>query len=86
MKERTTVRLARTWWLLTIGLLVSSVVLALLSRDQERPDLFSTAALIGMIGFATVGALVASRYPRNPIGWLFLAIAFGVVLVGFRES
>jgi signal transduction histidine kinase len=86
MKERTSVRLARAWWLLTMGLLVSTVVLGFLSRDQERPDVFSTAALIGMTGFATVGALVASRYPRNPIGWLFLAIAFGVVLVGFRET
>jgi signal transduction histidine kinase len=86
VKQRTTVALARAWWLLTMGLLVGSVVLGFLSRDEEPPDWFSTAALIGMIGFATVGALVASRYPRNPIGWLFSAIAFGVVLVGFRET
>lgn len=86
MKERTTVRLARAWWLLTIGLLVFTVVLGFLSHGVERPDWFSTAVLIGMTGFATVGALIASRHPRNPIGWLFSAIAFGVVLVGFRES
>jgi signal transduction histidine kinase len=69
-----------------MGLLVLSVVLGLLSRREEPPDWFSTAVLIGMTGFATVGALVASRHPRNPIGWLFSAIAFGVVLVGFRET
>ena len=86
MKERTTVRLARAWWLLTMGLLVLTVVLGILSSGEEPADWFSTAVLIGMTGFATVGALVASRHPRNPIGWLFSAIAFGVVLVGFRET
>ena len=86
MKERTTVRLARAWWLLTMGLLVLTVVLGILSSGEEPADWFSNAVLIGMTGFATVGALVASRHPRNPIGWLFSAIAFGVVLVGFRET
>jgi signal transduction histidine kinase len=86
MKERTAVRLARAWWLLTMGLLVLTVVLGILTSGEEPADWFSTAVLIGMTGFATVGALVASRYPRNPIGWLFSAIAFGVVLVGFRET
>ena len=28
-----------------------------------------------MTPFAAVGALVANRQPRNPIGWLLLAIA-----------
>jgi signal transduction histidine kinase len=86
MKERTTVRLARACWLLTMALLVSTVVLGFLIRREEPLDWFSNAALIGMPWFATVVALVASRYPRNPIGWLFSAIAFGVVLVGFRET
>jgi signal transduction histidine kinase len=69
-----------------MGFLISTVVLGFLIRREEPLDWFSNAALIGMTGFATVGALVASRYPRNPIGWLFSAIAFGVVLVGFRET
>jgi hypothetical protein len=69
MKERTTVRLVRAWWVLTMGLLACTVVLGFMIRREEPLDWFSNAALIGMTGFATVGALVASRYPRNPIGW-----------------
>src|SRR5215213_4339328 len=32
------------------------------------------------VGYSTVGAIVASRLPHSPIGWLFCAIAlcFGV--------
>jgi signal transduction histidine kinase len=86
MKERTTRRLARGWWLLTVVLLVLTVVLGFLGNGVEQQDVFSTIGLIGMTGFATVGALIASRHPRNPIGWLFSAIAFGIVLVGFREN
>ncbi len=30
-----------------------------------------------LLSFASVGALVASRLPRNPIGWLLLGAALG---------
>jgi len=30
-----------------------------------------------MFAYSTVGALVAARRPRNPIGWLFAAVALG---------
>ena len=86
MSQRTTVRLARAWWLLTLGLLVLTIVLSFLTSGQERGDWFSAAILIPMVGLASVGELIASRHPRNPIGWLFSGIAFGIVLVGFREG
>jgi signal transduction histidine kinase len=87
MKERTAVWLARGWWVLTMGLLVVTLALGSLSHGETQPDWFSTVALlIGTTTFATVGALIASRLPRNPIGWLFSGIAFGVILVGFREN
>jgi signal transduction histidine kinase len=86
MNERTTVRLARAWWLLTMGLLVLTIVLSFLTSDQQRGDWVSAAILIPMVGLASVGGLIASRHPRNPIGWLFSGIAFGMVLYGFREG
>ena len=86
MKVRTSVWLARAWWILTMGLLLLTVVLGFLVSGEEPGDWFSAAILIPMIGCASVGALIASRHPRNPIGWLFSAIAFGIVLLGFREN
>jgi len=39
-----------------------------------------------LLSFASVGALVASRLPRNPIGWLLLGAALGYVLGGIASS
>ena len=38
------------------------------------------------MAFATMGALVAGHVPRNPLGWLFLAIALGVAVGGAAEN
>ncbi|MGH2790304.1 MAG: hypothetical protein ACRDJ0_04900 [Actinomycetota bacterium] len=35
---------------------------------------------IEAVTYATVGALVASRHPKNPIGWLFCALGFVIAL------
>ncbi len=39
-----------------------------------------------LLSFASVGALVASRLPRNPIGWMLLGAALGYVLGGIASS
>ena len=53
-------------------LIVASVPLSALAHQLTFGGV---GQLLLMIPFAAVGALVASRQPRNPIGWLLLAIA-----------
>jgi hypothetical protein len=45
-------------------------------------------ALVGaiVIGFAGVGALIASRHPANPIGWLFCGIAVAGSLMSLSRG
>ena len=42
-----------------------------------------TILAVGMIvGYAGVGALVASREPANPIGWIMMAMGLGFLATG----
>ena len=64
---------SRLAWLapvLTAGLVAAMLVLSWRSND---PD--GAAVLFGLTftAYAVVGALIATRHPRNPVGWLFCA-------------
>ena len=63
-------------------LLILALGLILWSPDA---GFFLTFALIAAL-FAVVGALVASRRPRNPIGWLFLAFAVVAAFVASADQ
>jgi hypothetical protein len=61
--------------ILALGVAVAPSALA----DGVLPFLSYTAFVLA---FATVGALVASRRPRNPIGWLLLLAGLSYVVGG----
>jgi hypothetical protein len=54
--------------------MLSLAVMIPLSVVSRQPGDGLVAVLIG-VPYACVGAVVARRQPRNPLGWLFLAIA-----------
>jgi hypothetical protein len=64
--------LAWPLWTLVVAIVALGFLLWPVSEVALIPLVLSTA-----LPFATAGAFVASRRPRNPIGWLF--IAFGAV-------
>lgn len=65
---------ARLAWLVPVVTLVIVAVMLPLTWQTAEHDgaefFFGTA----FVAYAVVGALIASRHPRNPVGWLFAAL------------
>ncbi len=62
------------WGLFGLFVAIAAVGIFLLLIGRPAEDAF----FLSVVGYALAGALVASRLPRNPIGWMLLAI--GIVL------
>ena len=79
-------RLAAAAWLTTLALLLATGVVVGLGTDPDVASLLD-ALLFGAVmqGMATLGALIARREPRNPIGWIFCAVP-GLVAVAIAAG
>jgi hypothetical protein len=83
--------LAWALWALAVLGLAAVPWLDRLSLQAGRPDLaqFAGAALASVLGHlsaATVGAVLASRRPRHPVGWLLLGFALSLTASGVIAS
>jgi hypothetical protein len=62
---------------LSMAMFLASVALYVLARSAQSPGDRVTASdmltYVPILAFPLVGALIASRRPHNPIGWLLLA-------------
>jgi hypothetical protein len=84
MSRRLAPALPWSLWSISGVLIALSLGFAILNRAEEGFDLFIDGAfLLSLFTFPTVGAFVASRRPRNPIGWIFLAAGIPFALTGF---
>src|SRR5215210_3228933 len=75
MGTRTTSWLAWSVWASTLVAMALAFLLASLNVPTSSA-LVTACLLVVILAFSTVGALVASRRPENPIGWLFCCGAF----------
>lgn len=77
MRIRRAAAAAWALWLLSMA----GIGLGLSLGTRTSSDLVELLPLLSaFVAYATVGAIVAGRRPRNPIGWLFLAI--GILTAG----
>ena len=62
-----------------------------LLRQAGRPELFGLTAdaawyVLAILSATTVGAVLASRRPRHPVGWLLLTLGLSVVASGVAQG
>jgi hypothetical protein len=73
-------RLARSAWILTAAVMAVGVVfmtLSLATKAGRSTDAAGTGTILIMaVALLIIGALIATRQPENPIGWVFTATAF----------
>jgi signal transduction histidine kinase len=81
------IRLALILWVLSLVVVASALLFGFLTPDfllpVERPmTALIVASCLLSLASSSVGALIASRRTRNPVGWIFLSMG---VLYGVRR-
>ena len=78
--------IAWSLWAGTLVLMVLTIVFTVLyplSRDAVSNALNFGLAILFVAAFQTVGAMIASRRPGNPIGWVFCGMGLALVAAVF---
>jgi hypothetical protein len=90
VSRRSAARLAWSLCGVSAALVLASLAFSILDRDVPNQGefgvLFDTLLSLALLAFPVVGALVASREPRNSIGWLFCAVGVPFGLSGVAHG
>ena len=70
----------------TIAGLVPTMILTATNGSFEEDPLFIPVAVMMIAGYSVTGAVLASRQPRNAIGWLLLTIGGLFLLTGLSDE
>lgn len=85
VKARTAARLAWSLWTVYGVATVLFMWLGFLNEDTGNP-LSDLPILFAFTAFAAIGALIVSRYPRHPVGWIFITIGLGTALGNLTQQ
>jgi hypothetical protein len=82
--------LAWSLWALSLMSIAGGGALQILNSatptaNPRSPLVLNVGFALVFLSFATVGALVASRQPGNPIGWIFCALGFTLFAAASEE-
>ena len=91
MRQRAAAWLAWSLVTISVALLLGGIALDLVTRSTvpelpfggETEDGSLVADLVTLLTFSAVGAIIASRHPRNTIGWLFCSVGVTIGLNSF---
>jgi hypothetical protein len=91
MSRRAAVWLAWSLAGLCVAMFAASVVLYVLAHSSQEPTstgdtLSELLIFITFLAFPIVGALIASRHPRNPVGWICLVVGLFWTLIFLGDS
>lgn len=74
------------WVLFALHLLMTAAGFWLVARNGEPAASNPLLIVIALIVFAAIGALIASRQPANPLGWLFLGLPLSLALANLADQ
>jgi signal transduction histidine kinase len=79
-------RLAWVIWAVAMIVLAATAYLGIVNGSFEEDPFFLGVAMTMIAGYTTIGALIASRTSRNPIGWLLMMVGVGFLLGGVTDE
>jgi signal transduction histidine kinase len=82
-------RRARLPWvcLAIVTILAAGIVLlAAINHTLDDETFFGVVLIVMALAYATVGTVLASRSPRNAIGWLMIVVGLSIAITGFATE
>jgi hypothetical protein len=91
MSHRTAARVASSLAGLSVAMFLAIVVLYVLAHSSQEASsnggvLSELLFYVPFLAFPIVGALITSRHPNNPVGWICLAVGLFWMLIAVGDQ